>query len=135
MSFSPYLFFVGTCREAMNAYQSIFGGQLDIVTAAEMPDAPPEAPADAVMHAALTLPSGGLLMASDDPSATEAGPKTGVSVSYSAADADDAARVFEALSKDGEVQMPIGPTSWSPAFGMCVDRFGTPWMVGANPTE
>ena len=135
MSFSPYLFFVGTCREAMNTYQSIFGGQLDIVTAAEMPDAPPEAPADAVMHAALTLPSGGMLMASDDPSATEAGPKTGVSVSYAAADADDAARAFEALSKDGEVQMPIGPTSWSPAFGMCIDRFGTPWMVGANPTE
>jgi PhnB protein len=135
MSFSPYLFFVGTCREAMNAYQSIFGGQLDIVTAAQMPDAPPEAPADAVMHAALTLPSGGILMASDDPSATEAGPKTGVSVSYSAVDTDDAARVFEALSKDGEVQMPIGPTSWSPAFGMCIDRFGTPWMVGANPTE
>jgi hypothetical protein len=49
--------------------------------------------------------------------------------------ATDAARVFEALAKDGEVQMPIGPTSWSPAFGMCIDRFGTPWMVGANPTE
>jgi PhnB protein len=135
MSFSPYLFFVGTCREAMNGYQSIFGGQLDIVTAAEMPDAPDDAPADAVMHAALTLPSGGVLMASDDPSATEAGPKTGISVSYSATDPDDAARVFEALSKDGEVQLPFGPTSWSPAFGMCVDRFGIPWMVGADPTE
>ena len=59
MSFTPYLFFVGTCREAMNTYQSIFGGELDIVTAADMPDAPEDAPADAVMHAALTLPSGG----------------------------------------------------------------------------
>jgi PhnB protein len=129
MSFHPYLFFVGTCREAMTAYQEVFGGQLDLVTAADMPDAPPDAPADAIMHAALTLEGGGLLMASDDPSATEAGPKTGSSVSYSAADPDDAARVFEALSKDGEVQLPMGPTSWSPAFGMCIDRFGTPWMV------
>ena len=135
MSFSPYLFLVGNCREAMNAYQSIFGGQLDIVTAAEMPDAPEDVPADAVMHAALTLESGGLLMASDDPSATEAGPKTGISVSYSATDADNAATVFEALSKDGEVQLPMGATSWSPAFGMCIDRFGVPWMVGTNPTE
>jgi PhnB protein len=135
MSFSPYLFFVGTCREAMNTYQGILGGQLDIVTAAEMPDAPEGAPADAVMHAALTLDDGAILMASDDPSATEDGPKTGMRVSYTATDADEAARVFEALSKDGDVQLPMGPTSWSPAFGMCVDRFGTPWMVGTNPTE
>jgi PhnB protein len=135
MSFHPYVFFVGTCREAMTAYQAIFGGQLDLVTAADMPDAPEGVPGDAIMHAALMLDGGALLMASDDPSATEAGPKTGISVSYSAADADDAARVFDALATDGEVQMPIGPTSWSPAFGMCIDRFGTPWMVGANPAD
>jgi len=135
MSFTPYLFFVGTCREAMTAYQGMFGGQLDLTTAADMPDAPPEVPADAIMHAALVLDGGGMLMASDDPSATEAGPKEGMRVSYTATDADDAARVFEALSTDGEVQMPLGATSWSPAFGMCVDRFGTPWMVGADPVE
>lgn len=135
MSFNPYLFFVGTCREAMTTYHGIFGGQLDLLTPADMPDAPPGAPADAIMHAALTLEGGGLLMASDDPDATEDGPKTGMRVSYSAADADDAGRVFEALAAGGEVQLPIGPTSWSPAFGMCIDRFGIPWMVGANPTE
>lgn len=135
MSFSPYLFFVGTCREAMTAYQSILGGQLDLVTAADMPDAPPDVPADAIMHAALTLDNGGVLMASDDPSATEAGPKTGIMVSYSATGPDDAARIFEAFAKDGEVQVPMGVTSWSPAFGMCIDRFGTPWMVGADPVE
>lgn len=135
MSFNPYLFFVGTCREAMTAYHGIFGGQLDLVTAAEMPDAPEDVPRDVIMHAALTLPNGGLLMASDDPGATEDGPKVGLSVSYSAADPADAARVFDELAKDGQVQMPMGETSWSPAFGMCIDRFGTPWMVGANPAE
>ena len=135
MSFSPYLFFVGTCREAMSAYQGILGGQLDIVTAADMPDAPEGAPADAVMHAALTLENGGILMASDDPSATEDGPKTGMRVSYTAATADDAERIFGELAKDGDVELPLGPTSWSPAFGMCTDRFGTPWMVGTNPAE
>ena len=86
MSFSPYLFFVGSCREAMNTYQSIFGGELDIVTAADLPDAPPEAPKDAIMHAALTLDNGGLLMASDDPTATEDAPKTGIRVSMTAAE-------------------------------------------------
>jgi len=132
MSFSPYLFFVGTCREAMSAYQGILGGQLDIVTSADMPDAPEGVPADAVMHAALTLDTGGILMASDDPSATEDGPKTGMRVSYTAATADDAERIFGELAKDGDVELPLGPTSWSPAFGMCTDRFGIPWMIGTN---
>jgi PhnB protein len=32
--------------------------------------------------------------------------------------------------------MPITATFWSPMFGMCVDRFGTPWMVNAEaPAE
>ena len=37
MSFHPYLFFVGTCREAMTAYHEIFGGDLVLLTAADMP--------------------------------------------------------------------------------------------------
>jgi PhnB protein len=135
MSFTPYLFFVGTCREAMTTYQGVFGGQLDIVTAADMPDAPPDAPADSVMHAALVLPNGGMLFASDDPSATQDGPKVGMSVSYAAADPADANKVFDALAEGGEVTMPVGETSWSPAFGMCTDRFGVPWMVGVSAME
>ena len=29
----------------------------------------------------------------------------------------------------GTVQQPIIETFFSPAFGMCIDRYGTPWMV------
>jgi PhnB protein len=25
--------------------------------------------------------------------------------------------------------MPIGPTFWSPCFGMVTDRFGVHWMI------
>ena len=28
--------------------------------------------------------------------------------------------------------MPLQPTFWAEAFGMLVDRFGTPWMVNVN---
>ena len=135
MSFTPYLFFVSRCREAMTAYQDILGGQLDIVTAADMPDSPPDAPKDAVMHAALTLPNVSMLFASDDPSATEDVGKLGFSVSYTAVDPDEAERVFKGLSDGGETTMPLSETSWSPCFGMCTDRFGVPWMVGVNAME
>ena len=134
MSFSPYLFFVGNCREAMTTYHEIFGGDLQMLTAADLPDSPPDVPADAIMHAAISIGEN-LLMASDDPTATEAGPKTGFSVSYTAKDEADAHRVFDALSKGGVVTLPVSPTSWSPAFGMCVDEFGVSWMVGVNAAE
>jgi PhnB protein len=84
-----------------------------------------------IMHASLTI-GDDLLMGSDDPTTDQFGPVHGMVVSYSAVDTDDANRVFEALADGGEVRMPISATSFSPAFGMCVDRFGTPWMVGAE---
>ncbi|MGP0032679.1 MAG: hypothetical protein ACLPVF_19520 [Acidimicrobiales bacterium] len=31
--------------------------------------------------------------------------------------------------QEGQVQMPLGETIFSPAHGMCIDRLGTPWMV------
>jgi PhnB protein len=31
--------------------------------------------------------------------------------------------------------MPIGATFFSPAFGMCIDRFGIPWMVLADQDD
>ena len=37
--------------------------------------------------------------------------------------------IFAALGEGGEIQMPLGETFFSPAFGMCIDRFGTPWQV------
>ena len=76
-----------------------------------------------------------MLFASDDPSAAEDAGKTGFSVSFTAADPDEAANVFKGLSDGGETTLPLGETSWSPSFGMCVDRYGIPWMVGTNPAQ
>lgn len=137
MAFHPYLNFGATTREAFTRYHEIFGGELEIMAMADLPEADrPDDPAlaDLVMHAALALPDGGLLMASDtgDP---EAGPMQYVYVNVSVPDAAEAGRVFAALSDGGEIEMPLEATFWSPAFGVCKDRFGTPWMVNAEPSE
>jgi len=135
MSLHPYLFFTGTCRQAMTRYQEILGGQLEVMTFADMPEgeAPPPGPSnpDLVMHAALTLADGDLLMASDDPSGDGAGMK-GMAVSLSLVDADQAGRIFAALAEGGQITMPMGKTFWSPGFGMCSDRFGTSWLVNVE---
>jgi PhnB protein len=103
-----------------------------------MSDMPSDQPipaeqADLVMHAALTFEDN-LLMGSDDPTGGFDGVR-GMSVNYSVADIAEAQRVFQALADGGEVVMPIAETFWSPMFGMCVDRFGTPWMVNAEAQE
>ena len=135
MAFRPYLAFAGNCRDAFTRYQEIFGGELALLTMADTPaDAgpPPEGvPSDAIMHAALTS-GDDLLMGADDPSGNFEGAVHGMCVTYSLADPGDAKRVFDALAEGGEMQMPLGETFFSPAFGMCIDRFGTPWMIMAD---
>jgi PhnB protein len=133
--FHPYLFFGGNCRQAFTRYHDIFGGELQVMAYADAPpgEAPPGVAADLVMHTSLTV-GDDLLMGSDDPT-PGFGPVQGMAVHWSAPDAAEAKRVFEALADGGEVQMPMAETFWSPAFGACTDRFGTPWMVSAEPAS
>jgi PhnB protein len=131
MAFHPYLNFKGTCREAMTKYQEIFGGELYVMGAGDMPEGeetPPGWDPDMVIHAALQI-GDAMLMASDDPNMS--GGPTGTYIHYEAKDVDDAKQVFEALAEGGTVEMPFGQTFWSPGFGSCADRWGTLWMVGA----
>lgn len=128
MAFRPYLFFGGNCREAFTRYQEIFGGELMVMAMKDVPgEEPPPGKADLVIHAALTI-GDELLMASDDPTSEDFSVH-GMMVSYDAIDVDDAKRVFDGLAEGGAVTQKLEPTFFSPAFGMCTDRFGTPWMV------
>lgn len=137
MTFRPYLFFDGNCRTAMERYNEIFGGELKIITAADAPPDPsggrPMGDPDAVLHASLVV-GDWLLMASDDPTGGHHGVH-GMMVSHTAADVADARRVFDALADGGTVTQPLVETFFSPAFGMCTDRFGTPWMIDVAPAE
>jgi PhnB protein len=130
MSVNPYLFFSGDCAAAFQRYQQVLGGELQIMTHAELPEGAepmPGAEPHHVMHASLSL-GDGLLMGSDDPTG-DGGPKVGIAVAYTASDVQQAKQVFEQLSEGGEMSMPFAPTFWSPGFGACTDRFGVQWMV------
>ena len=137
MAYRPYLFFGGNCRSAFTRYHEIFGGELNVMTLRDAPgpeEAPPEL-ADMVMHASLVV-GDDVLMGSDDPTAEDFGPVQGMVVSYDAVDDAEAHRVFDALADGGSVTQTLEPTFFSTAFGMCIDRFGTPWMVvGPEPAQ
>ena len=85
---NPYLSFGSNAREAMEFYQSVFGGQLEISTFGEYGGAPPGVSDDGVMHALLTTDSGFVLMASDSPS-PESEQQTSGSIAVSLSGTDD----------------------------------------------
>jgi PhnB protein len=131
---TPYLFFDGNCREAMEFYKGCFGGKLEILTYGDAPEdarpggtKPTEETRDKIMHACLT--SGDLiLMASDNPmGAAVAGDN--VSISIQPKDVSETERLFEALSEGGEVTMPLADTFWGAHFGMLKDKYGFHWML------
>src|ERR1700704_960387 len=52
---NPYLTFNGNCKEAMNFYNEIFGGELSLMTAGESPAASQMPPKyhDSILHSSL----------------------------------------------------------------------------------
>ena len=131
MDFHPYLNFDGTCRAAFTWYQGIFGGELTILGPEVAGGEIPEGFADRVIHAALVMPSGALLMASDTQPGEHKTPQ-GTYVNVATANAEQARRVWNELAEGAlSIESPLQEVFFSPAFGVLVDRYGTPWMVSA----
>ncbi|MCA0044205.1 VOC family protein [Celeribacter litoreus] len=132
---TTYLHFEGHCEEAMHFYQSILGGTLDLMRYEDMPDAPEGFKASkTIMHSALMSPYGDL-MASDYPPHMDSRPQASVSVSLEAKNVADGRRIYGALVDGGTPTQEYGATFFSPGFGMCVDTYGTSWIVMVAPAE
>jgi PhnB protein len=133
MQLNPYLLFNGDCAEALKFYEQTFGGKIESMIPFAGTPAAEHAPAewgDKVLHATIKI-DGNPLMASDAPPGQYEKPQ-GISVSVSLNDRDRGERIFNALVEGGTMQMPFQKTFWASGFGMCVDRFGVPWMVNCE---
>jgi PhnB protein len=130
MQVNSYLFYKGNCAEAFDFYAGLLGGVIEAkMTYAQAPEGMPM-PAgygDKIMHAALNF-EGEVLMGSDAPPDHYNAPQ-GFSVSLQFTDAAEGEKKFKALAEGGTIRMPFAATFWSKGFGMCVDRFGIPWMI------
>lgn len=126
VSLNVYLFFTGTCREAMEFYQSVFGGELSIQTTGEMmgPDTPNP---DSIMHAEL-VSEHLRLMASDGTRAGGYGVGP-VSLSINGNDMETISAYFKKLSEGGTVTSDLKTEVWGDTFGELTDKYGIDWMV------
>jgi PhnB protein len=127
---NPYISFRGTAREAMEFYQSVFGGELDINTFSEyqMPGIGADE-ADLIMHGQLEAPGGLTLMGADTPSSMELSEGSNITISLSGDDESELRGFWDKLAEGGNVTMPLEVAPWGAAFGQLTDRFGVSWMV------
>ncbi len=128
---NPYISFRNDAREAMSFYQSVFGGQLSVMTFADIPGmAQDPEEAELVMHSSLTTDNGMTLMAADTPKRMQYESPAGIQLSVigTQAETELLTGYWERLSQGGTIQQPLTPAPWGDTFGALRDRFGVSWM-------
>ncbi|QRQ99850.1 VOC family protein [Dyadobacter sandarakinus] len=130
----PYLFFGGNCRDAMEFYKDVFGGELTLTEYGEGPeDAHSDPKANTqemkskIMYSKLDGPF--ILQASDSPYREDGKKIDAFSLSLEGDDAEKLTAYFKKLSAGGDVSAPLEKQFWGDTFGMLTDRFGVSWMV------
>lgn len=129
---TPYLQFDGDAAEAMRFFASVFGGDLQLMTFADMGGmGMPEEHQGRVMHAALIVDDAISLMGADSGGmdGSVMGDRTQTFIALSGEDADRLRGWFDALAADGTVEVPLERAPWGDSFGQVQDRWGHHWMV------
>ena len=133
MNVQPYLYFDGRSQEAIDFYKSAIGAKPEMVM--HFKDAPAEMQsqikpgmADKIMHACLKVGDTPVFVSDGH---CNGGPLQfqGITLTLNADSDAEADRLFGALGKGGQIQMPMAETFFATRFGMVADKFGVSWMV------
>lgn len=135
---NTYLNFQGNTEEAFNFYKSVFGGEFSsVVRFKDMPMEGftiPDADADKIMHISLPVGPNHILMGTD--ALESVGQKivygNNLYISVHPKSKEEADRIFNQLSANGKVEMPVADQVWGDYFGSFVDKYGIPWMINFN---
>ncbi len=124
---NPYLFFPGNAEQAINFYQQVFGGQVDITRLGDVDPNAAEAQRDAVINAQLT--GGDLTLRASDRQDTSTEPQTRVELSLIGTDEARLRTLFDMLAADGTVRAKLERQFWGDIFGAVTDKYGIGWQV------
>jgi PhnB protein len=135
-SVSIYLNFAGNAEEAFNRYKQVFGTAFSspIVRMKDMPPREgatplPEAEQNKVMHVALPVLGGTLIMATDmlESMGHKLVEGNNFTISLNPDTKEEADRLFKDLSEGGTDSVAPHDEFWG-YWGTCKDRFGVRWM-------
>ncbi len=140
-SINPWINFNGNAEEALTFYKSVFGGEFtNIVRYKDLETDDfqvPEHEADKIIHIALPIGNNNKLIANDVPEfmgrVSENENRSKIAVA--AESREEADKIFNGLSVDGEVEGPIGDSPWGTYAGMFRDKYGIEWIVEFDPNH
>jgi PhnB protein len=135
----PYLFFNGSCEEAIEFYRKTLGAEVEMMMRfkespeQQSPGAVPPGVENKIMHSSFRI--GQTTVMASDGDSTEQPSFQGFSLSLSMPNEAEVDRAFNALADGGQVKLPLTKTFFSPRFGMVEDRFGVGWMISVAPSQ
>lgn len=117
-------------EDGLEFYQSVFGGNLVVVTYEDAHNVQNPDEADQIMWGEVVSDDGFRVMACDVPSATafDQG-EIAYFVSVRGKSADEITAYWDKLSAQGTVKAPLAPAGFSPLYGMVTDQFGVTWVL------
>ncbi|MFF4774513.1 VOC family protein [Microtetraspora fusca] len=125
-----HLNFRGDARAALTFYQSVFGGDVAVVTYKDAGNVQDPSEADQVMWGQVAAAGGFRVMAYDVPSRLPWNQgENAFFVSVRGEAAEEVTAYWEKLSDGATVLQPLGPAQWAPLYGMLKDRFGVTWVL------
>jgi PhnB protein len=138
---STYLNFSRNTEEAFLFYKAVFGTEFE-GEIARMGEVPPqegqpvlsEEDKNLVMHVALPILGGHVLMGTDAPVSMGFTVTFGnnIFINLEPDTRAETDRLFKALSQGGSVDMPMQEMFWGDYFGSCTDKFGVGWMFNCS---
>jgi PhnB protein len=145
---STYLNFMGNTEEAFRFYKDIFGTEFDttfspsgIMYMRDVPTDPsqpplPEDEKDAVMHVALPILNGHMIMGTDmlKSMGHELIIGNNTTINLEPDTREETERLYASLSEGGDPKQcaPLSDMFWGSYWGSCLDKFGIRWMFNCS---
>ena len=128
MKLDIYVNYPGNCEQAFRFYQQHLGGKITMMmTHGQQPetDNVPNNWKNAILHARIEI-GGTVLMGADIPNSE---PMRSAYLTLRVDTAEEADRIYELLSREGQIFMKMETTFFASRFAMLRDKFGTSWML------
>lgn len=126
----------GNAKEAVQFYEKeLEANVIRITTFGEMPENPnfavPPNAKGRVAHAVLRIGETDLFLADTLPGQPY---HTGnqVTICLTTKNPEKSKQVYDALRQEGQVNMPLQETFWSPAYGLVTDKFGVTFHISTE---
>lgn len=136
---NTYLYFNGNCEEAFNFYKAVFNSEFKYIGRyKDVPQTDREIFSEQdnqIMHVSLPISSETTLMGSDNTELFKQAVSTNnFSLAISTDKKEEADRLFQNLSVDGKVKLPMNETFWGSYYGIVTDKFGINWKISFEAT-